>query len=158
MEPWGRGKKRKQMDRSWDEQPDPSGNEQENPQGGGRSSVMVSIAFLILPRSGWWLTVIITQSTLQRVNINTEPGAPQTFSDGRSGPTANSRNPIARNNSGDRTTANSHTADNRRTYIDAENNEFNDSIFNGPVTIHHPSQSSASTGNRTHADMKNLGR
>jgi len=53
-------------------QPNPSRNEQDCPQG-VRSSVTVSIAFLIPSTPGWWLTVIIT---LQRDNINMGAGAP----------------------------------------------------------------------------------
>jgi len=149
MAPRERRKKRKQSDRSPDErsgrQPNPSRNEQESPQGGGRSSVTVSIAFLIPSRPGWWLTVIIT---LQRDNINMEAGASlPLFSAGHSiGHTANSRNPTARDNmSNSRNTSS-------RNYNDANHNEFNRSTINGPVTIN--SQSRV----RTRKAMKNLGR
>jgi len=142
MAPWGWGlrrKKRKQTVQSLDEQANPSGNKQENPQGGGRPSVTVSIAFLIPSRSGWWLTVIIT---LQRDNINMEGGAslPLLSAGQTIGHTANSRNPTARDNMGN------------MSYNDANHNEFNRSTINGPVTIN--SQSRV----RTRKAMKNLGR
>ena len=144
MAPRERRKKRKQSDRSPDErsgrQPNPSRNEQESPQGGGRSSVTVSIAFLIPLRSGWWLMVIITR---QRDNTMEAGASLPLFSAGQSiAHSANSRNTTARNTT---TTTN---------YNNAKHLQITGSTINGDVTVHHPQQ----PGVRTHAAMKNLGR
>jgi len=122
------------------------------------SGVTVSIASLIPSRSGWWLTVIIPQSTLQRDNS-------QIFSAGRSiGHTANSRNPTARNimsNSGNTRVVCS-VADCRcRTYNDGNHNEFNHSSFHGPVTFNYPSPTGISKKKKlvqTREAIENLSR
>ena len=108
-----RRSRKKRVDRRSDEQ-NPFGNEQENPQGGGRSSVAVSIAFLMPVGSGWSLTVI--------TQLDIEAGASQNSSGRQSiGQIANSYNTTARDttsNCGNTTTTNCNntTTDNSRAY------------------------------------------
>jgi len=87
-----------------------------------------------------------------------ESDASQNFSAGRNiGHSADGRNTTARNstsNDEDTTT----TTNTSHIYNNAKHTQFRGSTINGPVNIHHSSQSSASTGIRTHAALENLGR
>jgi len=93
-------------------------DEQENPHG-GRSSVAVSISFLMPVGSGWSLTVI--------TQLDIEAGASQNSQS--IGRIANSYNTTARNNTsncGNTTTTNSNntTTDSSRAYKESNHNEF----------------------------------
>jgi len=87
-----------------------------------------------------------------------ESGASQTFSAGRNiGHSADGRNTTAQKSpSNDEDTMT--TTNTTHIYNNAKHTQFTGSTINGPVNIHHSSQSSASTGIRTHAAMENLGR
>ena len=123
LNPAGRDRKAPyRSGRRSDKQPNPPGNEQENPQGGGRSSVAVNIAFLMPMGSGWSLTVI--------TQLDIEAGASQNSSGRQStGRIANSYNTTAQDttsNCGNTTTTNSNntTTDSSRAYKESNHNEF----------------------------------
>jgi len=120
-------------------------DEQENPQGGGRSSVAVSIAFLMPVGSGWSLTVI----TQLDIEADTSQNSSGRQSIGR---IANSYNTSARDttsNCGNTTTTNSNntTTDNSRAYKESNHNEFLNTKVNGPVGIGSPACSVLRRGN-----------
>ena len=125
-----------------DEQQYPFGNEQENPQG-GRSSVAVSIAFLM--GSGWSLTVI-TQLDIEAGDSQNSSGRQST------GRIANSYNITARDttsNCGNTTTTNSNntTTDSSRAYKHSTHNDLLHANVNGPVAIGLPACSALRRGN-----------
>jgi len=103
-------------------------DDQENPQGGGgRSSVAVSIAFLMPVGSGWSLTVI--------TQLDIEAGASQNSSGRQSiGRIANSYNATTSNYRNTTTTnSNNTTTDNFRAYKESNHNELLHTEVNGPV-------------------------
>jgi len=112
-----RRSREKPVGRRSDEQQNPSGNGQEDPQDGGRSSVAVSITFLMPVGSGWSLTVI--------TQLDNEAGASQSSS-GRQSTSRieNSYNTNTRDttsNCGNTTTINS----NNNTYKESRNEQEN---------------------------------